>query len=789
MNVSDESQVLSWFERSLEQPAAGRIHWLVEQRLPAWLHDRVQRLVEAEDRLNDDFLEPSAGPATLHAPAELPQPGQVIGRYEVIREIDAGGMGIVYLARRADRSYEQQVAIKVIRPGHLSAGPSFRRSLIARFENERALLARLTHRNIARILDGGTSDAGLPYLVMEYVQGESLLAYCDRHQLDIPARIDVFRKVCDGVQEAHRHLIVHRDLKPENILVTADGEPRLLDFGIARTLEGAEPPDSNATMLTAMTPAYASPEQVRREALTTSSDVYSLGVVLFQLLAGMRPYELGRLTPAEAERVVMESTPLPLRTALMRSALPEAERARRRPQITADLDRILAKAMHKEANRRYASAQELADELGRFLEGRPILAHPDSLLYRAGKFVSRHRAGSALGSVALVAVLAATGVAFWQANQSRQAARDMKSINSFLLDVLQMSDPFDAGSELTLSAALDRAAELIDTRFAARPDLSAEIRFGIGYSMVSRYRLESAQKQLDRALAESRSEFGDRDIRTLRVVEGLAGLRQEQGRPQDAQKLFESGIAGIEKAGLQADPLYVDLLGNLGNLFLVQERYPEAQRYLEKARDAANRQSSGKLTLDGVNLISNLAHAAHGLDQLERADALYAQAQKGFETLYPNGNPDLAILLNNRALLAEDRGRPREALALHEKSLAIRRRVFGGDHPAVVVALGNDARMAVTVGEAARALPIAEEATSMADRVYKEPIGRHAYTYATLAQVRLANGDIDGAVTAWARASELLMKTQNAPPSTAQYLERVRASICARSRAPYCGVR
>src|SRR5690606_21531552 len=440
-----------------------------------------------------------------------------------------------------DDVYDQQVAIKLVRPVHLLAAAEFRRQLINRFEDERNILAKMSHPNVARILDGGTTGAGIPYLVMEFVDGVPLTDYCKQQQLDVPARLKLFCKVCDGVQEAHRHLIVHRDLKPDNILVGANGEPRLLDFGIAKILEQEPLPGDGKrhTSLSAMTPAYASPEQVRQEALTTSSDVYSLGVMLYQLIAGVRPYELGGLRPAEAEHVVCDFQPEPMRRMLDRAALDEVERRRRRTQVTADLERIVAKAMHKEAARRYGSAQELADDIRRYLEGRPVLAHPDSAAYRIGKFVRRHRWGVLAASLALAAVLASAAVALWQAEQARRAASDMVRINNVLMEVLRASDPFNSGSDISLSQAVDDASARVDIQLADRPDLASQVRFALGYSMISRNRLGAAERELTRALRESRQAFGEEAPQTLRVREGIAQLRKEQDRPDEAHDILE----------------------------------------------------------------------------------------------------------------------------------------------------------------------------------------------------------------------------------------------------------
>jgi eukaryotic-like serine/threonine-protein kinase len=775
-----EGEVLRWLELALEQPSSERRAWLAARELPEWLSRRLSRLLDAELDAGG-FLD--TGPAVRVA-VEAPRPGERLGAYEIVRELDSGGMGVVFLGRRADAAYEQQVAIKLIQPLYLGHATVFRDQLIRRFENERALLARLTHPNVARILDGGTTATGVPYLVMEFVEGVSLTAYCDRNALDVRERLRIFRKVCDGVQEAHRHLIVHRDLKPDNVLVGANGEPRLLDFGIARLLADDSPGDG-ATMFTAMTPAYASPEQVQRKPLTTSSDVYSLGVMLYQLLAGAPPYALHDLTPAAAERTICETTPAPIAVALRRASLAQAERQRRHAAIREDLERIVAKAMHKAPERRYASAQDLATDIDRFLEGRPVLAHPDSRAYRARKFVGRHRLGTAAAAVAFALVVAATALAFRSARHAERSASDMREVNAFLLDVLQLSDPFDSGHELTLAQALDDAAKTLDARFDGRPDLASEIRFGIGYSMVSRHRLDEADAQLTRALEESTRAFGTDDVRTLRVVEGIAGLRQEQGRNDEAERTFLDGIVRMQRARLERDPLYLTLLNNLGNLYLTQEKYAQANAWFERA--AATPGAAAAANADSVNLISNLAQAAHGLGDHARADGLYREAQAKLEALFPQGSPDIAILLNNRALLAEDRGEWPDALALHRESLAMRRRVLGREHPMIVVALTNVARAALATGARDDALASAEEAAAMADRVYTEPSNRHANAYAALAEAKLQGGDVAGARTALQRAIALASELDAPIDSTTRYIERVRTAVCAKERSmPLC---
>jgi tetratricopeptide (TPR) repeat protein len=343
--------------------------------------------------------------------------------------------------------------------------------------------------------------------------------------------------------------------------------------------------------------------------------------------------------------------------------------------------------------------------------------------------------------------------------------------------VLQMSDPFDAGKEITLSEALDETAKRIDAKFADRPDLSAEIRFGIGYSMLSRYRLEEAEQQLLRAFEDSKKVFGTHDIRTLRVMEGIAGLRHEQGDVTTAEAMYLDIRRMMEEIGQQDDPLYVDVLGNLGNFHLTLERYADADRLLREALAAEGLQREPD-ALDHANLLNNLAHAAHGLEDWVRAADLYMQAQREYERLFPEGNPDLAVVINNRALLEEDRNDPLAALDLHRQSLAVRQKVFGGEHPMIVTAMANVARLTTLHGDASEALEMAQRAVEMADRVYTAPANRHASAYITLANALFANQRHRDAIAAWKRARELLAKLDEVPPSVSSYLERVGASIC-----------
>ena len=350
------------------------------------------------------------------------KPGARIGVYKVLREIGHGGMGTVYLAERDDEQYRQQVAIKLINPG--LGGELIRR----RFRNEMQILADLNHPNIARLFDGGETADGVPYLVIEYVAGSPINDYCDGHDLSIEQRLKLFSTVCDAVQYAHQHLVIHRDIKPGNILVTSEGLPKLVDFGIAKLLSGdTSTPEANMTAMPFMTPEYASPEQVRGGSVTTATDVYSLGVVLYELLSGRSPYRLTSRVPHELAQAICEQNPV----------RPSTMRAPKR--LHSDLDNIVLMAMRKEPERRYGTAQQLAEDIQRHLDGRPVRARHDTFSYRAGKFIRRQKVAVTAAALIVVTLLAGIITTTWQARVARaERARSERRFN----EVRQLANSF-----------------------------------------------------------------------------------------------------------------------------------------------------------------------------------------------------------------------------------------------------------------------------------------------------------------------------------------------------------
>jgi len=418
----------------------------------------IEKLIAGSEQAGD-FIEmpPVLDDTTIELlePEITPLAGVRIGSYKVIREIGRGGMGTVYLAARADDEFRKHVAIKVITAGF------DHETIIQRFKNERQILAGLDHPNIARLLDGGTTEGGAPYFVMEYIEGPTIRDYCDTHRLKTVERLKLFRDVCSAVHFAHQNLIVHRDIKPANILVTENGTPKLLDFGVAKLLS---PNASEVTEATSrvMTPEYASPEQARGDTITTESDVYSLGVLLYELLTGHRPYRVSSRSMMEIIEAICEQDPAKPSTAILRTdtspgaggntevtVTPEAvskardsEPHRLRRELEGDLDNIVLKAMRKEPQRRYASVEQFSEDIRRYFEHLPVIARQDTVSYRTGKFIARHKAGAAALLLIAFTLLSATIVTAWQARvarrESAKAERRFKDVrnltNSFLFD-------------------------------------------------------------------------------------------------------------------------------------------------------------------------------------------------------------------------------------------------------------------------------------------------------------------------------------------------------------------
>jgi serine/threonine protein kinase len=491
------------------------------------LRREVDSLLFSHEEAGTRFLRTPA--VDLSAPGRSGAPtrvGRRIGPYDILEEIAHGGMGEVYRAERADGQYEQEVAIKLVRCGRDAAG------LLERFRHERQILATLDHPNIARLLDGGTTDDGIPYLVMELIDGERVDAYCDLHNLSITARLHLFRQICSAVQYAHRHLVIHRDLKPGNVLVTAAGIPKLLDFGIAKLVDPAT--NAETTLAPSMTPEYASPEQFRGDPITTASDVYSLGVVLYQLLTGSSPYagnarsshELVRavceLDPGKPSTVVMKERTAPAEAAVQRatrthiSSSREDSQAKLRRRLSGDLDNIVLMALRKEPQRRYASVEQFDEDIRRHLQGLPIAAVKGSLKYRAGKFVRRNRVVMVASLTVAIILSAGVTMTVRQARIARGQAEiakieraraekrfaDVRELANSLIFEIHDSIQALPGATPSRKLLLDRAVQYLDKLSQdAAGDLDLQRELGWAYHRLATVQGDTTQSNLGQVAA------------------------------------------------------------------------------------------------------------------------------------------------------------------------------------------------------------------------------------------------------------------------------------------------
>ncbi|MDQ3198057.1 MAG: serine/threonine-protein kinase [Verrucomicrobiota bacterium] len=499
----------------------------------AELRAEAESLLGQEKHVRHFIEEPPTAVAAkaLEATADEAFVSRQLGAYKTICEIGRGGLGTVYLAARADDAYEKEVALKLLRRG-LDTD-----DILRRFRKERQILARLEHPNIARLIDGGTSEDGLPYFVMEYVPGEPFTTYAERSGLTTKERLQLFRTVCAAVAYAHQHLIIHRDLKPSNILVTAEGEVKLLDFGIAKVL-GADDEAAFQTMtqLRVMTPEYASPEQVRGGNITTASDVYSLGVVLYELLTGAKPYRLTGHNPKELESAITEQEP----------ERPSAAVASNQQSLRGDLDNIVLMALRKEPARRYASVAQFSDDLHRHLEGLPVLARKGTVRYRAVKFIQRHRLGVAAALFIFLSLLAGIIATERQARAARRESAKAEAISTFLQKILNSSSPsFNTrAGETTVKDVLDEASRRLATiALSTQPEVRAELQRIIGTSYLDIGEYDRAEQNLTAALAVQVRLFGEDSLECLKTSSMLAALwAGVQGKYVKAEQFYKQKL-------------------------------------------------------------------------------------------------------------------------------------------------------------------------------------------------------------------------------------------------------
>jgi serine/threonine-protein kinase len=671
---------------------------------------------------SDGFLEPASAPA---GPRQL-------GPWRLLEPIGAGGMGQVWLAQRIDGGFEQQVAIKVL-ASSMGDPDALRRAV-----SERQFLAWLDHPNIARVIDGGSTPDGQPYVVMEHVAGERIDRWCRRRGLDPRGRVRLFLQVLAAVGAAHRALIIHRDLKPSNVLVTGEGTVKLLDFGIAKSLDSSLGLGQTSTGLMPMTPQYASPEQLAGQPLTTACDIHALGLLLYELLTG-QPARTGQARSyADLARLAESGAPTRPSSRIDVQGLALSPRALRdwRRQLGGDLDGIVLKATADEPSRRYASAEAFADDLRRWLDRRPVRARGDSARYRLLRFLQRNRLAAAAAAVALVAVLAGVAATMDQAREAAREAERARQANRFLLDMISRADPFVSGSKPTLEDALDRAADDIPQRFAGQPELESDVRLALGRAYSSLNRLDAARVHLERALAlRARASAGER----ADALDALALLEWSFGGYETSEALLRQALGELQAAG--GDPARVAVLRNdYGALLNELGRYDEALVQLRDALATAPGDARIAQTVRAA-MHGNLGYALHGLGRRAEAAESYREAGRLLAQVLPPVHPDLAINYNNLALVLIEQGQVDPGLALLERSVAIRQQVFGQAHPSTILAQVNLAANYANAGRLQPARATIELALANAPGQFADGSQTLGHIHRNAASVLLASGE------------------------------------------------
>jgi serine/threonine-protein kinase len=704
--------------------------------------------------------------------------GRRMGAWQLEREIGRGGMGAVWLAHRADGAYQGRVAVKLMRAG-FDGG-----DLARRFQAERQILAGLDHPNIARLVDAGRDADGAPFLVLEYVEGEPITAWCDRERLPIEARLQLFLQVCAAVAHAHQRLVVHRDLKPSNILVTAEGRVRLLDFGIAKLIVESEAATGTAHAL--FTPEYAAPEQVRGELATTAVDVYALGLLLYELLSGRRPYQVDTATPLAWQRAVLEQEPQRPSAAVTRSTKRGADISpeilannrrmapkRLRQRLSGDLDAIVLKAIRKDPGARHASVQQLALDVQAALDGRPVSARRGSASYRAWRWIARHALATSLAAVAMTSLLVGLGAALWQAREARaqrdaaqaqrelarEEARRAEATVKFLTDVFAQADPGNTeGAVLTAGEVLAAAEREVDRD----ADLGPENRLSLALAVASAYRALSENERMFAVLEQRQGDIAATTSTRLRVealmMLGIAHTRLGRGDEGMAH------YAMAEAANAGGDPLLQARIDRLFAMMHVNRReVPEGMARVERAyrtllaatgpvsedvvgvldvyltllENAGRSQEAVAITRPSYEALARAERipaerratlmATHGqalllAGELEEAERVVRESLALGTRLYGERHYNNTSRMSKLVAILREQGRQDEAAVVADEIVAIRREALAPHHPMLMFALHGAARQNLLAGRLDRALALVEEAR----RRYRERDGADA---------------------------------------------------------------
>jgi len=708
-------QVDELFQRSLEVHPSEREAFLSEAcGDDLELHHAVDRLLAHADKPLG-----SLKTAVEESARELTFIGRRIGSYVLLRVLGEGGMGRVFLAARADEQYQQFVAIKLMHAGVWQS-----ETMLQRFQRERQILANLNHPNIARLLDGGMTSDGSPYLVMEYVDGTPIDEYCGEKRLSIEAKLELFRNVCLAVDYAHKNLVVHRDIKPANVLVAEDGTPKLLDFGIAKLLDpdndGQMRPKTRATERL-MTPEYASPEQLTGDSITTATDVYGLGVLLYELLAGEHPFAEQTSNPIEIARQICESEPRPPSAVALRRPDRAHSEARK---LRGDLDHIIMMTLRKEPERRYSSAAVLAADIANYLNGYPVIACDTNWAYRTRKLVRRHLTALITAGAFVLVLIAAAGISMRQGVRANREMAIAQAVNDFLQNDLlaQASAAKQSGPtakpdpHLEVRTALDRAAIRIAGKFDRQPEVEAAIRSTIGQTYMELGLYPKARDQLERALEFNRRALGTENPNTLKTVSLLGRTALLQGKYPEAEVLTRRAFESQSRVLGAEHPDTLRSMNDLATIYGERGKYGQAEA-LHRQIFEIDRRALGAEHPDTLRSMHTLGLVYLDEGKYPQAEALYSQLLAIERRVLGAEHPDTLRSMTALAISYWYEGRYPDAEALHSHVLEIERRVLGAEHPYTLTSMGNLALVYQSQGKYAQADVLYNQTVEIARRV------------------------------------------------------------------------
>jgi serine/threonine protein kinase/tetratricopeptide (TPR) repeat protein len=745
------------------------------------LRASVQSLLESDQRREDPLLHAIGDAAeTLLEDHQDRLIGTRIGPYRVVSILGHGGMSTVYRGERDDSQYQQTVAIKVLQ--HATLHPRMR----SRLHSERHILATLDHPSIARLIDSGDLEDGTPYLVMEHVDGESIDTYCDSRTLFIRERLELFIQVCAAVQYAHRNLVVHRDIKASNIFVTGEGVPKLLDFGIAKLLA----PESLSHTLPVtrlqeriLTPENAAPEQVLGRPITTATDIYSLGVLLYQLVTGRSPYRLLSYSQLQLERAICMDDPVrPSQMVVSRlSGEKDADRSRisdrrglspqrLRARLSGDLDAIIAMAMRKEPDRRYPSVEALADDLGRHLLGKPVRARQGDWRYNTAKFLRRYVLAVAAVAAVFLGLALFAGVMVWE-NHRIELARDAtaqerdraQQVSGFLVDVFSKADPFNAqGRESTAKDLLDRGAERIKGNVNLQPEVRAQLLESIGLAYRRQGLSERAIPLFEEAVAIRRQE---RPLDNGHVAVALANLARaltDAGNLVSAEAYLRQAVTLSESGGEARAIETADILVQYGNFALEAKSDPARGSELFGKALIIYRGAIGNQNLQVAATLNGLATAAVWMSDYPLAEHYQREALGIFQATVSRNHPDNAVALATLGYILTQREKYTEAEQDLNEALQIERSVFGVDNQRTAAIEADLGILYNREGDTVRAVA----ATQNALRIARDRLGANHYRVGYY---------LDALATLYLKANDLAAAETDARQALAVYAQALPA--------------